>query len=190
MGLVGRFRVGTRLVIALLALLPVALITQPSAAQVVDDWLPTATELCFGAEPTVDLSKGEEPTSGDDIILGTKGDDIIRAGKGNDVICGLEGDDIIYGGDGRDMVDVGSGDDVFYGNRHYDVAWVSSLADLDDADIYDGGARETPTRQGVYLRSSLAQPPTAREYLDAITDQMLAGVPTCPGCLPARARLM
>jgi hypothetical protein len=48
-------------------------------------------------------------TSGNDVIIGTAGDDNIDGGSGNDVICGRGGSDEIDGGSGADALigDVG-----------------------------------------------------------------------------------
>src|SRR5690606_5762985 len=43
---------------------------------------------CQGQEVTVDLRLGQEPTEGDDVILGTPGPDLIDGLGGDDVICG------------------------------------------------------------------------------------------------------
>lgn len=79
---------------------------------------------CGGKLITVRLADGDQPTYGDDVILGTPGDDVIRAGWGSDTICagggkdivlGEEGDDTIYGGDGVDQLIGGAGDDTIHG---------------------------------------------------------------------------
>lgn len=66
---------------------------------------------CLGQPVTVNLSLGEIPTTGVDVIMGTKGADEINGLGGDDVICGMGGDDVIDGGDGDDLVDSGGGDD-------------------------------------------------------------------------------
>lgn len=70
---------------------------------------------CAGWAVTVDLSKGEEPTSGADVILGTAGPDTVSAGNGADIVCGGGGADHIDPGAGNDRVLGGAGDDVLYG---------------------------------------------------------------------------
>ena len=63
------------------------------------------------ATPTIDCDMG-----GDDILIGSTGDDNIFGGAGNDVIDGNFGDDDIFGGAGNDILDGGPGaDDVFGG---------------------------------------------------------------------------
>jgi len=71
--------------------------------------------MCNNLVVTVDLSKGESPTNGDDVIRGTAGADVINALDGNDTICGLQGDDIINGGDGFDKIFAGAGNDTIDG---------------------------------------------------------------------------
>lgn len=74
---------------------------------------------------TVDIGAGEQPTPGDDVILGTAGADVIHAGDGNDVVCAGDGDDTVVGGAGDDLVLGEEGDDMLSGN--------------DGADTIDGG---------------------------------------------------
>lgn len=76
---------------------------------------------CNGLTVTVNLTLGQNPTNGDDVILGTEGPDRIRALGGNDTICGLGGSDIINAGSGDDWVDAGAGSDVVYGLSGADV---------------------------------------------------------------------
>ena len=82
---------------------------------------PAPIALCNGYEVTVDIAAGDLPTDGDDVILGTEGDDTINAGRGRDVICGLGGDDVIKAGKGPDIVFGGAGDDVIDGGKGADV---------------------------------------------------------------------
>jgi Ca2+-binding RTX toxin-like protein len=48
-------------------------------------------------------------SDGDDLIIGTSGDDVINGGNGDDLICGRGGSDTLSGGNGNDQVlgDVG-----------------------------------------------------------------------------------
>ncbi len=85
---------------------------------------------------TVDLSDGETPTNGNDVITGTSandaidglaGDDTICGGSGNDTIQGGPGDDLIYGDegpgstDGRDALTGGPGNDTIFGGGANDA---------------------------------------------------------------------
>ncbi len=54
-------------------------------------------------------------TSGDDVLIGTSGPDVICAGAGDDRVEGRGGDDVIYGGDGDDVLVGESGDDRIFG---------------------------------------------------------------------------
>lgn len=83
---------------------------QPSAQPPVD-----APLTCLGEVVTVDMSKGQRPTAGDDVIRGTAGRDVINALGGNDIICALQGNDVIDGGNGMDLIYAGDGDDTING---------------------------------------------------------------------------
>ena len=77
--------------------------------------------LCAGLEITVDLAKGQRPTSGDDVIRGTVGNDVINSLGGRDTICSLQGDDVINAGDGFDKVFAGAGNDTINGGVGNDL---------------------------------------------------------------------
>lgn len=110
---------------------------------------PTASNLTCRNEPvTVDLSLGQEPTEGDDVIVGTSSADVIDGKGGNDLICGLGGGDTIYGGPGndriysqrgRDIVYGGSGDDVIFGGGRDDEIHGGTGNDL----MFGGGGSDT-----------------------------------------------
>lgn len=100
-------------------------------------------------------------TDGDDVLVGTAGPDVIRAGSGDDVVYGLGGDDVIcggngldrlFGGPGDDAIDGGNGDDLVvgedgadrvYGARGVDTVYGGSGSDLLDGaegdDVVGGG---------------------------------------------------
>ena len=82
---------------------------------------PVAAHLCAGLNVTVDLSRGQRPTNGDDVIRGTAGVDVIDARGGNDTICSLQGDDEIVGGDGNDKIFAGLGNDTVHGGAGNDL---------------------------------------------------------------------
>ena len=75
---------------------------------------------CAGEKVTVDMTKGQRPTNGDDVILGTNGPDVISALAGNDIICGRGGADIIFAGAGKDLVYAGAGNDEITGGPDAD----------------------------------------------------------------------
>lgn len=79
------------------------------------------TSTCNGLTVTVDLSAGDSPTNGDDVIMGTDGSDTIFASAGNDTICGEGGDDTIAAGGGIDWVDGGNGNDHISGHAGNDI---------------------------------------------------------------------
>lgn len=68
--------------------------------------------LCQGAEVTVDLAKGQTPTEGADVIMGTADRDLIDGLGGDDTICGSGDDDLILGGPGDDRIGGGAGRDT------------------------------------------------------------------------------
>jgi serralysin len=71
-----------------------------------------------------------QPTAGDDLILGSdcsdringlSGDDYIRGDAGNDWLFGNEGKDALIGGAGRDRLNGGAGDDILTGGKGRDL---------------------------------------------------------------------
>lgn len=98
------------------------------------DELPTPAG-CDGLMATVDLSLGQVPTEGPDVIIGTEGDDVIAALGGDDVICGLGGNDRVWGGSGNDRIFGQDGDDTLRGGPGNDV-----LAGQDGVDNLAGGS--------------------------------------------------
>jgi Ca2+-binding RTX toxin-like protein len=56
-----------------------------------------------------DLFLGSE---GDDLINGGDGDDVLIGGDGNDTVLGEAGDDVLLGGLGLDIPDGGAGDNI------------------------------------------------------------------------------
>lgn len=104
---------GHRAIAALIAAEVQAVATMRAAAVIPGEVSPPT--MCNGVEVTVDLSSGDMPTEGDDVIRGTFDPDVIDALGGNDTICGLQGDDTINGGDGSDKVFGGEGADMISG---------------------------------------------------------------------------
>lgn len=96
-----------------------------------------AAMTCNGKPVTVSIALGQQPTDGDDVILGTSGNDSVNAGLGNDTICGLGGNDYLVGGPGNDVILGGDGDDVMLPGAGVDSAYgeggtdTVSYADLD-----------------------------------------------------------
>jgi len=103
---------------------------------------------CHGQPVTVQLSLGEQPTAGNDVILGTAGDDVIDALGGDDVVCGLGGDDTLrggsgtdalLGGDGNDTLSGGAGNDYLHGENDDDTL----SGDADDDTLHGGAGADT-----------------------------------------------
>jgi len=74
-------------------------------------------------------------TSGDDLINGTPGDDVILGLSGNDIINGNGGDDIVCSGSGSDVVTTGSGDDYLHGEGGADIFDAGNGDNKIDADF-------------------------------------------------------
>ena len=89
---------------------------------------------CSGINLTniVDLSQGNFPTAGNDLIIGTTGVDIVDGGNGNDCILGGGGDDQVCNTWGflcaflpqffLDGLSGGNGNDVIIGGKGTDAA--------------------------------------------------------------------
>src|SRR6185312_6162347 len=84
---------------------------------------------CLGLTPT------KVGTSGNDVINGTPGPDVIIGIGGHDTINGNDGDDVICGDDGGDTITAGKGADVVDGGAGND-----SIFGSDGDDTLDGGA--------------------------------------------------
>ena len=85
---------------------------------------------CNGFLVTVDLSNGDVPTSGPDVIMGTSGDDEINGLGGDDTICALAGNDTINAGNGNDWVDAGPGNDTVEGGNGSDEIYGDTGVDI------------------------------------------------------------
>ena len=99
---------------------------------------------CAGRAVTVDLGRGQLPTAGVDVVLGTPGPDLIATGNGADIVCGGGGADTVDPGDGNDQVLGGAGNDVLYGRAGADRLEGGDGNDRllagDDDDLLYGGA--------------------------------------------------
>ena len=91
---------------------------------------PPPPQLCQGRVVTVLIGAGQQPTAGNDVILGTTGNDVIDAGAGNDIVCALDGNDIVNGGDGNDRIQGDGGSDTLNGGDGRDVLQGGAGADL------------------------------------------------------------
>ena len=76
-------------------------------------------------------------------IVGTEGDDVIRAGAGDDTINSLGGDDVVCAGPGNDTTRAGAGDDTVRSGRGDDSSngegGDDSMRGQGDNDQADGG---------------------------------------------------
>jgi Ca2+-binding RTX toxin-like protein len=86
------------------------------------DWPPHVghdhTHAC-----TVNGTSGDDVlhgTPGRDVICGRRGDDRLFGAGGRDLIRGARGADVIFGGTGRDRLTGGSGDDIVVGEGGQD----------------------------------------------------------------------
>jgi len=84
---------------------------------------------CRSQWATVDLALGQQPTTGDDVIVGTPGADVIDGLGGRDLICGGGGRDLIDGGPGNDLIYAGGGHDVVWGGPGSDQVYGQLGAD-------------------------------------------------------------
>ena len=123
--------------------------------------IPVAT--CFGRLVTVDLSRGQQPTDGDDVILGTPDRDIIEAGGGDDIVCAGGGDDIVQGGAGDDRLVGGGSNDVLVGEGGNDAL----EGGIGDDDICLGGAGQNVSGPGCEVARQI----TARIDVPILRDQ-------------------
>lgn len=103
-----------------------------------------AVSYCAGKAVTVDLSLGQVPTPGNDVILGTSADDTISGLGGDDTICGGGGFDVIYGGPGNDEIFGEGSNDTIFGGSGDDVVdggdGVDTVYGQGGDDHVDGGA--------------------------------------------------
>jgi len=113
---------------------------------------------CDGREVTVNLARGQVPTAGADVILGTSSGDDISGLGGSDRICGGGGRDTIRGGPGRDRLLGGVGADRLEGGKDGDALFGQAGADaLDGGALSDtcNGGTERDTSVRCEVRSSI-----------------------------------
>jgi Ca2+-binding RTX toxin-like protein len=92
-------------------------------------------DLDSGSGSTVPPSN--QPSSGDDVLVGTNGNDVMAGLAGNDAISGGGGNDRLIGGPGADRLDGGSGID----EADYGTAGSSVRADLANTGTNTGEAQ-------------------------------------------------
>lgn len=104
---------------------------------------PAKPRRCLGMLVTVDLARGQVPTSASDVILGTSENDTVNALNGDDFFCGLAGNDVFEGGLGKDWADGGGGKDRLLGGQGADL-----LRGGKGADVLNGGDGRDACRGG------------------------------------------
>ncbi len=67
---------------------------------------------------------------GNNILKGTRRDDILRGHGGKDWLFGFKGDDSLDGGEGNDKIFGGKGDDTVLGGAGNDRIWTGKGSDL------------------------------------------------------------
>ncbi|MDQ3915245.1 MAG: hypothetical protein M3323_07955 [Actinomycetota bacterium] len=113
--------------VAVLCLASALLPAGPAAlgrAQVGED------EDCFGIDPTITGTSGDDVirgTHGFDVISALEGDDTVRGAAGTDFICAGDGDDRVHAGPGLDLIEALRGADVVFGEGGDDLFLETSL---------------------------------------------------------------
>ena len=76
----------------------------------------------------------------DEIFAGAGDDTIDDAGDGNDEIHAGSGNDLVFGGNGADIIHASFGLDEVYGDNGDDVVIILGECELEEYEVYDGGA--------------------------------------------------
>jgi hypothetical protein len=97
---------------------------------------PSGTDLCFGQPATITGNGVVTGTEGDDVIITGNGNDVVDGKGGNDRICTRGGDDHARGGAGNDRLNSGNGNDNTGGQSGNDI--VQSTGGNDDVQGGDG----------------------------------------------------
>jgi hypothetical protein len=140
----------------------------PDVAGALQTFTMPSNETCNGQPVTVSIGLGQQPTGGNDVIVGTPGADAINGGGGNDTVCAGGGNDNVDGGAGNDWIDGGAGRDGIQGGADSDT--IIGGASVDTASY---AAATTPVT--VNLSTT-----TAQNTVGAGTD-MISGVENLTG---------
>jgi Ca2+-binding RTX toxin-like protein len=97
---------------------------------------PPSGDLCFGQPATITGNGVVVGTEGDDVIITGNGNDTVDGKGGNDRICTRGGDDHARGGAGNDRLNSGNGNDNTGGQSGNDI--VQSTGGNDDVQGGDG----------------------------------------------------
>ncbi|MGD9536251.1 MAG: FecR domain-containing protein [Alphaproteobacteria bacterium] len=111
-------------------------------------------------------SEGDaEPTSGDDVLIGTSGNDVIDALGGNDTVAGSSGDDSLFGNDGNDVLYGGAGADYVEGGNGNDVLFGGA-----GNDVLDGGIGADYLSGGTGINTLIGGPDADRFAFQSTAD--------------------
>jgi Ca2+-binding RTX toxin-like protein len=88
--------------------------------------------------PTTNFSSGDK-LKGFEIIKGSSGNDVLKAGATGMTLYGGAGDDTLTGGAGQDTLYAGTGTDALNGGANDDTLVISST-ELTPGDSFDGGS--------------------------------------------------
>jgi VCBS repeat-containing protein len=78
--------------------------------------------------------------SGNNILNGTSGSDLLLGGGGDDTLNGGAGIDILFGGADNDSLNGGSGSDLVSGDSGNDTLVYKKAENAGSLDLYDGGS--------------------------------------------------
>lgn len=108
--------------LALFCVLGLPVVAADAARDVRPAWLIDGPAVrCAGLKATIASKEGTiRGTKGPDVIVAGRGADVIHGGGGNDVICGGAGADVINGDRGKDRLFGMGGDDLLRGGRGSD----------------------------------------------------------------------
>ncbi|HEX2529041.1 MAG TPA: calcium-binding protein [Geminicoccus sp.] len=98
---------------------------------------PDVDDADRGGEGLGPIGEHLQGGNGNDVLIGTDRDDVIKGGAGNDMIDGRDGNDDLDGEDGDDIVLGGKGNDLVKGGAGNDL-----VDGQDGDDIVDGGTGE------------------------------------------------
>jgi Ca2+-binding RTX toxin-like protein len=90
-----------------------------AAANTVEPSSASDTISAFSPEPPGPINCGG--ISGNNLVIGTAGPDVLNGGNGKDCVVGLDGVDILSGGNGNDILDGGPGIDTCIGGNGLDT---------------------------------------------------------------------
>lgn len=100
-------------------IVPVTRLSDQSRGMVFSDLAPSECDsIRAGLETVIVCSGGNcNGSNGNDLILGTAGNDVIDGKNGNDCIVGGDGDDMLYGDNENDVLVGGPGSDILDGGK-------------------------------------------------------------------------